>query len=647
MAPGKHVTTGSRGLAGSTGESLDKNKTALLMGEAWWPVRVARTAGVNKIGKTRGQTQLANNHKGADWHSSAAHPRRCLSVMIVLSPPLAPPHPPAPGAGTSRPQASKASPASAGAKQTDLPRGTPVLAIHGGAGGTLPPHIPPRLEAAYRASLQRALCRGYEVLAAGGTALGAVCRSVEGMEDDALFNAAHGAVFTTAGTNECEASVMSTSASRSSQALESGHKGAEAAAQDVADSGNGMDVEKLAGSQGGAQSVSTRRCASAVLVRNTRNPVLLAKTLLHHAHENPHVILSGVEAERIGWKLGCTRVDDDYYYTHRRWVEHRRDLGLPDEPDPILGEGGCAGRQARTREVEIDCSQRYASKMPSGEEKTGNPFVEEAREYDDPPAYHLQAETEHLQATVPVSANASVDPPSENSEEETPTSFDLPRGTVGAVALDKEGNLAVATSTGGKTNKLPGRIGDTPTPGAGFWAESWAAKDQVASARGKAIVRGWWFSLWLAVCSFVSLCLCCRQSEGSTHRDLESAANGGVYGEPSSCDATTPAKVPSETMSDGQQHGVAVSGTGDGDYFLRTSFASLVVHRMRFLGEPASLAGQRAIDELGVLGGIGGAILVDKQGRVSFPMNSSTMNRGYIVQAGKPKVALFAGEECS
>jgi beta-aspartyl-peptidase (threonine type) len=48
-----------------------------------------------------------------------------------------------------------------------------------------------------------------------------------------------------------------------------------------------------------------------------------------------------------------------------------------------------------------------------------------------------------------------------------------PTGTVGAVALDVRGNIAAVTSTGGKTNKLVGRIGDTPIFGAGFWAEEW------------------------------------------------------------------------------------------------------------------------------------------------------------------------------
>ncbi|KIE03842.1 L-asparaginase precursor, partial [Metarhizium majus ARSEF 297] len=49
----------------------------------------------------------------------------------------------------------------------------------------------------------------------------------------------------------------------------------------------------------------------------------------------------------------------------------------------------------------------------------------------------------------------------------------LPQGTCGAVALDEDGVVCAATSTGGMTNKLTGRIGDTPVVGAGFWAEEW------------------------------------------------------------------------------------------------------------------------------------------------------------------------------
>ena len=45
-------------------------------------------------------------------------------------------------------------------------------------------------------------------------------------------------------------------------------------------------------------------------------------------------------------------------------------------------------------------------------------------------------------------------------------------GTVGAVAIDKAGNISAATSTGGMTNKMPGRVGDSPIIGSGTWAQN-------------------------------------------------------------------------------------------------------------------------------------------------------------------------------
>ncbi len=60
-------------------------------------------------------------------------------------------------------------------------------------------------------------------------------------------------------------------------------------------------------------------------------------------------------------------------------------------------------------------------------------------------------------------------------------------GTVGAVALDQSGGLAAATSTGGMTGKLPGRVGDTPIPGAGTWAD--AACAMSATGHGESFIR--------------------------------------------------------------------------------------------------------------------------------------------------------------
>jgi L-asparaginase / beta-aspartyl-peptidase len=64
---------------------------------------------------------------------------------------------------------------------------------------------------------------------------------------------------------------------------------------------------------------------------------------------------------------------------------------------------------------------------------------------------------------------------------------DLGLGTVGAVALDGEGRLAAATSTGGTLLKLPGRVGDTPLPGAGTYAIGHAAVS--ASGKGELVMR--------------------------------------------------------------------------------------------------------------------------------------------------------------
>jgi beta-aspartyl-peptidase (threonine type) len=61
-------------------------------------------------------------------------------------------------------------------------------------------------------------------------------------------------------------------------------------------------------------------------------------------------------------------------------------------------------------------------------------------------------------------------------------------GTVGAVALDRHGRLAAATSTGGMTNKRPGRVGDTPVIGAGCYANNLTCAVS-ATGTGEAFVR--------------------------------------------------------------------------------------------------------------------------------------------------------------
>src|SRR5690606_24546691 len=115
----------------------------------------------------------------------------------------------------------------------------------------------------------------------------------------------------------------------------------------------------------------------------------------------------------------------------------------------------------------------------------------------------------------------------------------LSHGTVGCCVLDDQGRLAAATSTAGVFGKMPGRVGDTPIPAAGTWAD------------------------------------------GS----------------------------------------VAVSGTGQGEYFIRTAACAQVGWRVRS-GQPLAEAARAVIDEIGALGGDGGLIALDREGNIASPFNS-------------------------
>lgn len=82
------------------------------------------------------------------------------------------------------------------------------IAIHGGAGTLSRTAMTPEKQAAYEAALQEALDAGRAVLARGGSAMDAVKAAILPMEDNPLFNAGRGAVFTWDGTNELDASIM-------------------------------------------------------------------------------------------------------------------------------------------------------------------------------------------------------------------------------------------------------------------------------------------------------------------------------------------------------------------------------------------------------------------------------------------------------
>lgn len=127
------------------------------------------------------------------------------------------------------------------------------------------------------------------------------------------------------------------------------------------------------------------------------------------------------------------------------------------------------------------------------------------------------------------------------------------QGTCGAVVLDAEGVLCVATSTGGMTNKLTGRVGDTPTLGAGFWAEEWEL--HVPGFASQASI-----SIPSAIKGVLADCL-----PGLSMYSPISSTNYGLN------------KLRLSPMDDMDGFTIirstAISGTGNGDSFLRTAAA--------------------------------------------------------------------------
>ena len=225
----------------------------------------------------------------------------------------------------------------------------PTIAIHGGTGTITRQSLSLEMERQYRDAMARALKAGMAELDAGKSSVDAVVSAVKVMEDDPLFNAGKGAVFTNEGRNELDAAVMD------------GRTG-------------------LAGAVAGVTTI--------------KNPVLAARAVMERTS---HVMLAGPGAEKFAAAQKLEIVDPSYFFTPRRWEQLER-----------AKKGG---------RIELDNDDKAAKKSS---------FLEMDSKY----------------------------------------------GTVGAVAVDRDGNLAAATSTGGLTNKLYGRIGDSPIIGAGTYADN-------------------------------------------------------------------------------------------------------------------------------------------------------------------------------
>ena len=214
------------------------------------------------------------------------------------------------------------------------------IAIHGGAGTLVKGMMTSELEAQYKLALKSALDAGYSVLEKGGSSIDAVEKAVIFLEDSHLFNAGKGAVLTSKGTNELDASIMDG---------------------------------------------KTLNAGAVSLITGIKNPVSLSRDVME---KSEHVFLAGEGAMQFAKMNDYTIEEETYFYDelrHNQWLE------IKD-----------------TDYFQLDHAKKKDSKF----------------------------------------------------------------GTVGAVACDKEGNVAAATSTGGMTNKKFGRVGDSPMIGAGNYANN-------------------------------------------------------------------------------------------------------------------------------------------------------------------------------
>ncbi len=246
-----------------------------------------------------------------------------------------------------------------------------VLVIHGGAGAILKRQLTPENEAAYKASLNKALDKGNTILINGGTALDAVEATLRVLENDSLFNAGKGAVFTNEGRNELDAAIMD---------------------------GRNQKAGSVAG------------------VTTIKNPITAARAVME---KSPHVLMVGLGAEKFAKQQGVEMVAPSYFYTELRWKE----LQIVKSEDSI---------QMRKSDS--------SSKLMDGQGP--NTIGKEIALFEQNDLFY---------SSIGVGGKY---------------------GTVGAVALDMQGNLAAATSTGGMTNKKFGRIGDAPIIGAGTYANN-------------------------------------------------------------------------------------------------------------------------------------------------------------------------------
>lgn len=146
-----------------------------------------------------------------------------------------------------------------------------AIAIHGGAGTIRKDTMTYEVEQEYRSGLQTALLKGWQILKNGGSSLDAVEAAVVELENNSLFNAGRGAVFTHEGKNEMDACIMDG---------------------------------------------KTRRAGAAALVQNVKNPIKLARAIMENSE---HILLAGTGAIEFAKQMNLEIAPDEYFFTDFRY----------------------------------------------------------------------------------------------------------------------------------------------------------------------------------------------------------------------------------------------------------------------------------------------------------------------------------------
>lgn len=338
-------------------------------------------------------------------------------------------------------------------------------------------------------------------------------------------------------------------------------------------------------------------------LRHVRNPIRLAQKMLEHGDEDLGATSSG---ERAG-----ERSVDPKDPTAGKWK------GSPNID---------AGAQGHT--------QIYGDAAEALADKYGLPLVHHSY------FFTQQRWAEHVRALE-----------AEKQGQATTSTYSadeyLPQGTCGAVALDADGVVCCATSTGGLTNKVTGRVGDTPVVGAGSWAGTWAEDDDptgwaaAAATRGTPSIRPV-VELSRAFYNLLADCLPIPSPMPLVYNQIPSAP------------------LTTTTRS------IGLSGTGNGDSFLRVNAAHTVAAMAQYkplssadalsaVAGPGGVLQKSAGDRWGFAGegeggliGIECAIVEDSDGRVQQvrtaviqDYNCGGMFRAWIDDDGQEQVRIF------